>query len=106
MNTYYDVIIVGTGAAGLFTALELPENLNILMITRDEARNSDSYLAQGGICVLKNKDDFDSYYEDTMKAGRYKNNPKSVKIMIDESPKIIRKLMQFGVDFDRNKNGS
>lgn len=106
MNTYYDVIIVGTGAAGLFTALELPENLNILMITRDEARNSDSYLAQGGICVLKNKDDFDSYYEDTMKAGRYKNSPKSVKIMIDESPKIIRKLMQFGVDFDRNKNGS
>lgn len=106
MNTYYDVIIVGTGAAGLFTALELPENLSILMVTKDEARNSDSYLAQGGICVLKNKDDFDSYYEDTMKAGRYKNNPKSVKIMIDESPGIIRKLMKFGVDFDRNTNGS
>lgn len=106
MNTYYDVIIVGTGAAGLFTALELPEHLNILMITRDEARNSDSYLAQGGICVLKNKDDFDSYYEDTMKAGRYQNNPNSVKIMIEESPLIIRKLMGFGVDFDRNKNGS
>lgn len=106
MNTYYDVIIVGTGAAGLFTALELPEHLKILMITRDEARNSDSYLAQGGICVLKNKDDFDSYYEDTMKAGRYKNNPDSVRIMIEESPLIIRKLMGFGVDFDRNKNGS
>lgn len=106
MNTYYDAIIVGTGAAGLFTALELPENLNILMITRDEARNSDSYLAQGGICVLKNKDDFDSYFQDTMKAGRYQNNPKSVKIMIEDSPLIIRKLMGFGVDFDRNKNGS
>lgn len=106
MNTCYDVIIVGTGAAGLFAALELPKTLNILMVTRDEARSSDSYLAQGGICVLKNKDDFKSYYEDTMKAGRYKNNPKSVKIMIDESPLIIRKLMGFGVDFDRNKNGS
>ncbi|MCI8327814.1 MAG: L-aspartate oxidase [Lachnospiraceae bacterium] len=106
MNSYYDVIIVGTGVAGLFTALELPDHLNILMITRDETRNSDSYLAQGGICVLKNKDDFESYYEDTMKAGRYQNNTTSVKIMIEESPSIIRKLMRYGVDFDRNKNGS
>ena len=47
MDTEYDVVIVGTGAAGLFAALSLPEDLRILMITKDEIENSDSYLAQG-----------------------------------------------------------
>ncbi len=67
-QTMYDVIIVGTGAAGLFTALSLPKELNILMITKDEKDMSDSYLAQGGISTLLNTEDYDAYYEDTMKA--------------------------------------
>lgn len=53
MDNNFDVIIVGTGAAGLFAGLCLPVNLNVLMITKDKMENSDSYLAQGGICTLK-----------------------------------------------------
>ena len=61
-----DIIIVGTGAAGLYCALQFPEDKNILMITKEKVELSDSFLAQGGICVLKDEADYDSYFE----AGR------------------------------------
>lgn len=106
MNNNFDVIIVGTGAAGLFAGLCLPINLNILMITKDKMENSDSYLAQGGICTLKSADDFDAFYQDTLKAGRNENNPESVKIMIQQSPQIMKDLMDYGVKFDRDSEGN
>ena len=53
MKEHYDVIIVGTGAAGLYCALNLPEKMKILLITKQEADQSDSFLAQGGICMLR-----------------------------------------------------
>lgn len=101
----YDVIIVGTGVAGLFAGLSLPENLNILMITKDEIENSDSYLAQGGISTLKEPDDFEAYFEDTMRAGHYENNPESVRIMIEDSLQRIQDLIGYGVDFDKSADG-
>ena len=67
MKENYDVIIVGTGAAGLYCALNLPERTNILMITKQEADQSDSFLAQGGICMLRGEDDYDDYFEDTIR---------------------------------------
>ena len=66
MKEYYDVIIVGTGAAGFYCALNLPERKNILMITKKEADQSDSFLAQGGICMLRGEDDYEDYFEDTV----------------------------------------
>ena len=63
MNIKTDILIVGTGAAGLFCALNLPDNLNITMITKSDLESSDSFLAQGGICMLKNEDDYESYFE-------------------------------------------
>lgn len=101
----YDVIIVGTGAAGLFAALKIDEKYNVLMITKDTLENSDSYLAQGGICMLLDETDYDSYFEDTMRAGRYENNKESVKVMIRSSQEIIKELIEYGVDFDKNENG-
>ena len=62
---------------------------------------SDSFLAQGGICVLKNEEDYDSFYEDTMRAGHYENRPESVDIMIRSSREVINELIGFGVDFAR-----
>ena len=82
MRDYYDVIIVGTGAAGLYCALNLPERKKILIITKDQSDQSDSFLAQGGICMLRGEDDYDDYFEDTMRAGHYENNPKAVELMI------------------------
>ncbi len=96
-----DVIIVGTGAAGLFTALKLPSRLKVVLISKDSLENSDSYLAQGGICALKSPTDYDSYLEDTLRAGRYENKKEAVEIMIKASPDIINSLMEYGVEFDR-----
>ena len=106
MDNNFDVIIVGTGAAGLFAGLCLPVNLNVLMISKDKMENSDSYLAQGGICTLKSADDFDAFYQDTLKAGRNENNPESVRIMIQQSPQIMKDLMDYGVKFDRDSEGN
>ena len=101
----YDVVVVGTGAAGLFTALSFPPHVRILMITKDAVENSDSYLAQGGICVLRSPNDFEPYFEDTMRAGHYENDQNAVKIMIESSPQIIDDLIGFGVQFERDEHG-
>ena len=97
-----DVLIVGSGVAGLYCALNLPKEKNIVVVTKNKARRSDSYLAQGGICVLRDEDDYDSFYEDTMKAGHYENNPDSVHIMIHSSQEVISDLVSFGVRFEKN----
>ena len=76
MNEYYDVIIVGTGAAGLYCALNLPSRMKILMITKQQADQSDSFLAQGGICMLRGEGDYKNYFEDTMRAGHYEKMKK------------------------------
>ena len=96
-----DVVIVGTGVAGLYTALNLPRDLKILMITKDKVEKSNSFLAQGGICVLKDQADYDSYYEDTLKAGAYQNRKESVEIMIRSSQSIIKDLVSKGVEFEQ-----
>ena len=100
-----DIVIVGTGVGGLFTALNLPHDKQIVMITKADLESSDSFLAQGGICVLKNEDDYDSYFEDTMRAGHYENRKESVDIMIRSSREIIDDLIGYGVDFERDDNG-
>ena len=97
-----DVVVVGTGAAGLFCALHFPENTNVLVITKDEADKSDSFLAQGGMCMLRDEDDFDGFFEDTMKAGHYENNKDSVEVMIRSSRKIAKELIDYGVDFEHD----
>lgn len=104
MNRNYDVIIAGTGAGGCFTALHLPEDMSILMITKSTLEESDSFLAQGGICVLRDENDFDSFFEDTLKAGHYKNKKESVEIMINSSRDTINQLINYDVDF-ATKNG-
>jgi len=69
-----DVLIVGCGVAGLYCALQLPPEKKIIIITKDAADASDSFLAQGGICVQRNDEDYVSFYEDTMRAGHYENS--------------------------------
>ena len=61
MELKADVVIVGTGVGGLFAALNLPKDKQIVMITKSDLESSDSFLAQGGICVLRGEEDYDSY---------------------------------------------
>mgnify|MGYP000176205914 FL=1 len=104
-NYKTDILIVGTGASGLFAALHCPSDKNILMITKDAVENSDSFLAQGGICVLRDENDYNSFMEDTLKAGHYENRRESVDIMIRSSREVINELIGYGVDFARQENG-
>ena len=103
---HYDVVIVGCGVGGLYTALNLPEDKQILMLSKAELETCDSMLAQGGICVLRDEDDYDSYFEDTMRAGHYENRKESVDIMIRGSRDVINDLIGYGVQFERNEDGS
>lgn len=100
-----DVVIVGSGVAGLFAALCLPESTDILIITKENLKECDSFLAQGGVCVLKSIDDFNCYFEDTMKAGHYENDPEAVRVMIESSPDVINTLVDLGIKFDTDESG-
>lgn len=100
-----DVLIVGSGCSGLYCALQLPRDKRITIITKSDVKSSDSYLAQGGICMLKDETDYDSYFEDTMKAGHYENDRGSVEIMIRSSQDVIKDLLAYGVEFARDETG-
>ena len=82
MKDGYNVLIVGAGVAGLNCALHLPRDKKTLLICKGEPEESDSYLAQGGICRMQGEEDFKSYFEDTMNAGHRENNPSAVECMI------------------------
>lgn len=96
-----DIIIVGCGVAGLYCALNLPSDKKIVIVTKDCADRSDSFLAQGGISVLRDENDYDTYFEDTMRAGHYENNKRSVDIMIRSSREVANDLVGYGVRFER-----
>lgn len=105
-NLEYDVVIAGVGVAGLYTALHLPENKKILMICKGDMSQCDSMLAQGGICVLRDEEDYDDFFEDTMRAGHYENRKESVDIMIRGSRAVIDDLLSLGVRFAKEEDGS
>lgn len=102
MEIYADVIVVGTGVGGLFSALNISSDRKVAVITKADAESSDSFLAQGGICVQRDDEDYDSYFEDTMRAGHYENRKESVDIMIRSSRQIIHDLVGYGVSFKQN----
>ena len=100
-----DILIVGSGCSGLYCALNLPESRQITVITNAGAEENDSYLAQGGMCMLKDESDYQGFFDDTMKAGHYENDEASVEIMIRSSRSVVEDLLQFGADFQRDENG-
>ena len=100
-----DILIVGTGCSGLYCALNLPKDKKITIITKKKAEDSSSYLAQGGICVKRGEDDFEPFFEDTLKAGHYENDKQSVEIMINGSEDVIDDLLEIGVEFNTDEDG-
>ncbi len=104
-DNLFDVLVVGAGAAGLNCALHLPETLRVLVVCKGGLKESDSFLAQGGICMLRGEDDFEDYFNDTMRAGHWENDPATVRCMIENSQETIRELAARGVRFAREKTG-
>lgn len=101
-----DVLVAGCGCSGLYLALNLPKEKQILIVTKSDAESNDSYLAQGGMCVLTNEDDYEAYFEDTMAAGHYENDRKSVEIMIRSSQDVLKDLIGWGADFKKDADGN
>lgn len=106
----YNVIIIGSGLAGLYLANKLSDNNNfndgILLITKDEVFSGSSSLAQGGIVSvipeINQKDSIESHIKDTLKAGCGLNKLDTVKMVSVVSSTVADELMRFGVEFDKN----
>ncbi|MBS4534667.1 L-aspartate oxidase [Clostridium sp. D2Q-14] len=105
-NNQPDVIIIGGGIAGLYTALNIDSSLNVLILSKKDIENTSSILAQGGVAACLDKEDLNLYIEDTLIAGSEKNNINSLNTMISESKDNIKRLMELGVEFDRDINGN
>ena len=104
----FDVIIVGSGVSGLYCALNLNRALKILMISKKELTLCNSALAQGGVAAVMNPkdDDYSLHIRDTLIAGGYKNDMNNLKILVEQGPTDVKNLIKYGVDFDRNTDGS
>jgi len=99
---YHDVVIVGSGIAGVYTALEIPEKYNIAILTKETIDISNSVLAQGGIAVsLDEGDSPQLHFNDTIYAGAGLCNEDSVWVLVNEAAEQIERLLKFGVKFDR-----
>lgn len=107
-NSVYDVLVVGSGIAGMYASLQFGEDVRVLTLSKYEKTVSNSNLAQGGVAaVLSFEDDsFDLHTEDTLIAGNNSNNLEAVDILVREGPDDVNKLIDLGIIFDRNPDGS
>jgi L-aspartate oxidase len=102
----YDVIIVGAGLAGLYTALQLGPDLRILILSEGDITKTNSYLAQGGIATaIGEADDSEKHFADTMACGHFANDPGAVRVLVDEAVENIRIIEGYGVEFDADERG-
>lgn len=103
----YDVVIIGSGIAGVYTALCLPDNIRIAILTKEEINISNSVLAQGGIAVSLGKEDSpELHFRDTIAAGAGLCDEEAVRILVNNAGENINRLCNYGVRFDKEKEGS
>jgi len=108
MSVNYDVIIAGCGAAGLYAAINLPSELNILILCKRELSLCNSSLAQGGIAGVYNSpnDNIQYHQNDTLIAGSFKNNVDAVHTLVSEAAQDIEHIIDLGVEFDKKPDGT
>lgn len=105
-NKYVDVLVVGSGVAGLYCALNLRKDLDVMVVSKDKIDCTNTSLAQGGISVARDLEDVPFFMEDTLKAGRYKNDVQAVKVLTKESIENVDYLVSLGLDVDKDENGN
>jgi L-aspartate oxidase len=99
----WDVVVVGSGAAGLMSCLELPPGLRVLLLSKSGTPRSASRWAQGGIAaVTRPEDSFASHVEDTLRAGAGLCEPEAVRLLVSQAPDCVERLVGLGMDFDRS----
>ncbi len=102
----YDVIIIGAGVAGLYAAMKLPKSKNVLIINKRETFKCNTFYAQGGIALARDKDDIEPYIQDTLNAGAGLCDKEAVSILSKYSREAINNLVKKGFEFDRDENGN
>ena len=106
MKTSYDVLIIGTGIAGLSTALALPKSLSVLIVSKDYAWECNTFYAQGGVAVAKDDADIPLHVKDTLEAGAGHCQVEAVNVLCSEGPKAIKYLIDMGFNFDQDGAGN
>ena len=102
----WDVVVIGAGAAGLMTCLDLPPEFKVLLLNRNTGRRSSSRWAQGGIAAVTRKEDSaNSHAEDTVLAGAGLCDGDAVRLLVQEAPHCVERLEQLGMAFDRDQDG-
>lgn len=106
-TTVVDVLVVGSGIAGMYGALQFDADTSVMILSKYSKTTSNSNLAQGGVAAVLNPEDdsFELHIKDTFIAGRHENDPESVEVLVSEGPDDVRKIMEMGVRFDRNAEG-
>jgi L-aspartate oxidase len=101
VHRFADVLVIGAGIAGLRAALEVPPDLDVLVVTKDRITESNSSYAQGGIAgVLSPEDRFEDHVQDTLVAGDGLCDPAVVELVVRDAPAEIEKLVEWGTKFD------
>ncbi|MEB3361383.1 MAG: L-aspartate oxidase [Synechococcaceae cyanobacterium] len=100
----WDVVVIGSGAAGLMTCLELPAGLRVLLLAKSALPPSASRWAQGGIAAVTQPDDsFASHIADTLRAGAGLCDPQAVELLVTQAPACVERLLKLGMEFDRDQ---
>ncbi len=95
-----DVLIIGSGIAGLFAAIKIAEYADVIVVTKKDKAESNTNYAQGGIAsVIDPNDSFEKHIKDTLTAGAGLCNPKTVEILVKEGPDRINELIEIGTQF-------
>ena len=102
----YDVIIIGSGVAGLYAALNLPKEKKVLLINKRETFKCNSFYAQGGIALAVDQDDIPLHIEDTINAGSGLCDKDAVDVLSANSREVIDDLVDMGFEFDKDKKGN
>ncbi len=105
MRREYDVLVVGSGVAGLNTALQLSQHKDVLVLSKDYAWECNTFFAQGGIAVAPKQSDIALHISDTMSAGAEYGDKKAVEVLCSEGPKAIKDLISSGMEFDKDESG-
>lgn len=101
-----DVLVIGSGIAGLSLALDIAEHGRVLVVTKRAVTEANTRYAQGGISsVLAQDDSFDAHVTDTLTAGAGLCKPAVVRMCVEEGPAAVKRLAELGVVFDRNPDG-
>ena len=102
----YDYLIVGSGIAGLYATLNIPEDKSVLVLAKDPIWECNTFYAQGGVSTAVDEEDIPLHIEDTLKAGAGLCDPEAVEILSRNSILVIKDLIERGFEFDRDEDGN